>query len=207
MLSAPLPQPKGVFHVFSLVIFPHFLHQCSWEVQGLFCAGYSWWQAEKMKFPFSCYLSFLPPLRSTKLGNSSGLAAYSGKFIENTYFLPFQIPIFKKAPAFYRYKSCVFSLSRKDLPRFILSSPFAPAHVAIFYPCWFLLQGNKGEQQWKSFLPASPRARGTQPVCRKENFLPLPNCLKIQTHFSSQASFHLSLSHLSPLECQRRQIM
>lgn len=164
MLSAPLPQPKGVFHVFPFIIFSPFLHQCSWEVQGLFCAGCFWWEAEKRKFPFSCYLPFLPPLCTTKLGNSWGLAAYSGKFIENIHFLPFQ-----KTPAFDRWLPVkVISLSKRDLPRFILSSPFAPAHVAIFITADFCYKKKKkGEQQWKSLRSTSPGAAGTQPVCRR----------------------------------------
>lgn len=58
------------------------------------------WMQRKKKFPFSSCLPFVPTLCSTKLGNSWGLAAYRGKFIENTYFSPFSDTYFQKT--FYR---------------------------------------------------------------------------------------------------------
>lgn len=96
MLSAPLSQPKGVFHVF---FFHYFSPLLASVLLGGARAALCWMQRKK-KFPFSSCLPFVPTLCSTKLGNSWGLAAYRGKFIENTYFSPFSDTYFQKT--FYR---------------------------------------------------------------------------------------------------------
>lgn len=112
----------------------------------------------------------------------------------------------RKSPACY-------AVQERDLPRFILSSYFCSntQHVAIFITVDFCYK-KKGGQWWWQCLSASPRAVGTQVLHRGKISLPLPNYLKktfyylkIETHFSNKVSFHLSLSNLSPLECQRCQ--
>lgn len=63
-------------------------------------------------------------------------------------------------------KSPVREGSPQVYPRFSLCS----CTRGYFYHCWFLLQDKKGEQQWKSFLPISPRAPGTQACVREGDF-------------------------------------